>query len=83
MSGLCVCVCVRARTLVQTAAKCVGYVFQGAGSEEAHVSEDRSLWPFWPRLLPMGVSQKTKILNRVKLFPPGLLCVYYREASKT
>lgn len=64
-----------------TAAKDVDYVFQGAGSEETHLSEDRSLWPLWPRLLPMGAAQKAQILNLLS-FSPRLVGVYYREASK-
>lgn len=60
------------------AAKNVDYVFQGAGSEEALVSEDRSLWPLWPRRLPMGGAQKAQILNMLSFFPPGLL-VYTTE----
>lgn len=73
-------VCVCARTLVPTAAKYLGYVFQGAGSEEAHVSEDRGVRPLWPRRLPMGGSQKAQILNRVKLFPPqACRCILQRS----
>lgn len=73
---------VHLRSLAVTAAKYVDYVFQGAGSEEAIVSEDRSLWPLWPRLLPMGGAQKTQILNLLSFSPPRLVGVYYREASK-
>lgn len=69
---------VHLRSLAVTAAKYVDYVFQGAGSEEAIVSEDRSLWPLWPRLLPMGGAQKTQILNLLSFSPPGLL-VYTTE----
>lgn len=61
------------------AAKHLDYVFQGAGSEEAHVSEDRNLWPFWPRLLPMGGAQKTKILNLLSFSPQACWCILQRS----
>lgn len=62
-----------------TAAKHVDYVFQGAGSEEALVSEDCSLWPLWPRLLPMGGAQKTQILNLLSFSPQACWCILQRS----
>lgn len=76
-----VCFIYECMLMSMTAAKDVDYVFQGAGSEETHLSEDCSLWPLWPRLLPMGAAQKAQILNLLS-FSPRLVGVYYREASK-
>lgn len=70
---------VHLRSLAVTAAKYVDYVFQGAGSEEAIVSEDRSLWPLWPRLLPMGGAQKTQILNLLSFSPQACWCILQRS----
>ena len=70
---------VHLKSLGATAAKCVDYVFQGAGSEEALVSEDRSLWPLWPRLLPMGGAQKAQILNMLSFSPQACWCILQRS----
>lgn len=62
-----------------TAAKDLDYVFQGSGSEETLVSEDRSLWPFWPRLLPLGGPQKTQMLNLLSFSPQACWCILQRS----
>lgn len=66
-----------------TAAKCVDYVFQGTGSEEALVSEDCSLWPLWPRLLPMGGPQKAQILNLLSFSPQACWCILQRSLQSS
>lgn len=78
---LCLCQyeCEHQRLLDVAAAKFFDYVFQGAGSEEALVSEDRSLWPLWPRLLPMGGAQKVKILNLLSFSPQACWCILQRS----
>lgn len=65
------------------AAKCVDYVFQGAGSEEAHLSEDRGLWPLWPRVLPMGAAQKAQILNVLSFSPQACWCILQRSLQSS
>lgn len=60
-------------------AKYFDYVFQGAGSEETHLSEDCSLWPLWPRLLPMGGAQKAQILNLLSFSPQACWCILQRS----
>lgn len=72
-------VCVHLRSLDVTAAKESDYVFQGSGSEETLVSEDRSLWPLWPRLLPLGGPQKTQILNLLSFYPQACWCILQRS----
>lgn len=62
-----------------TAAKESDYVFQGSGSEETLVSEDRSLRPLWPRLLPLGGPQKTQILNLLSFYPQACWCILQRS----
>lgn len=72
-------VCVHLRSLDVTAAKESDYVFQGSGSEETLVSEDRSLRPLWPRLLPLGGPQKTQILNLLSFYPQACWCILQRS----
>lgn len=62
-----------------TAAKEFDYVFQGSGSEETLVSEDCSLRPLWPRLLPLGGPQKTQILNLLSFYPQACWCILQRS----
>lgn len=73
------CLCVHLRSLDVTAAKESDYVFQGSGSEETLVSEDRSLRPLWPRLLPLGSPQKTQILNLLSFYPQACWCILQRS----
>lgn len=73
------CLCVHLRSLDVTAAKEFDYVFQGSGSEETLVSEDRSLRPLWPRLLPLGGPQKTQILNLLSFYPQACWCILQRS----